>query len=500
MKVTVERIPYSFVRKDMKRTVDGSGEAKLFVKCVSEDEEQRLDAFFGIGTELRCSISQSNILDYLKQVRLEYIYHNFSDYINANDEVWRQKYAEIAAMSAQKFSIKLSKTKSRNRYYIRCYEPDNIFSEQIRNLLVPQISNIVFLKDVEKNTLEMSLEINTNYHADNEMTKDAIDTVERQHCDLPLNRILFGAPGTGKSFMLGQDQKRYFPAEKNFERVTFHPAYAYAQFFGSYKPVSEDGNILYRFVPGPFLRVLLKALAKKDEDFLLLIEEINRADVAAVFGDVFQLLDRDYDGTSEYEIDMPEDFRRYIDDDELHADFAGLEPDDWDEIRKATSDKKLGLPTNCYIWATMNSADQGVMPLDTAFKRRWNFEYIGINESEENADFRIEAEKDEAGKIVKPEINWHNIRHLINDNLSKIADVAEDRWLGPFFLKEKDFKDRETFNKVFKSKVLMYLYQDVARYAGHGVLFVEDYVSYSKLCEAFDDKGMAVFAGYQGEA
>ena len=481
MKVTIERIPYSFVHKDMKRTIDGSGEAKLFVKCVTEEEERRLDSFFGINSELRCSISQSNILDYLKLVRLEYIYHNFNDYINANDDVWRKKYAEIEALPSQKFSIKLSKTMSKNRYYIRCYEEDNIFSKQIRKLLVPQISNIVFSKDTKANTLEMSLEISTNYQMEDEISDEPESNMEYPH-----NRILFGAPGTGKSHKLNKAQKECFPNAKNYERVTFHPAYSYAQFFGSYKPVSDGGDIMYRFVPGPFLRVLLKALSNPDEDFLLIIEEINRADVAAVFGDVFQLLDRDYDGTSEYEIDIPEDLRRYIKYNELHADFEGI---DWDEVRKQTSDNKLGLPNNFYIWATMNSADQGVMPLDTAFKRRWSFEYIGIDNNENEAQYKTPA--DESGKSA---FVWQDIRHHINDLLARIPDVAEDRWLGPFFLKKADFNSEDTFKRVFKSKVLMYLYQDIGRFAPQGKLFKKEYASYSKLCDAFEINGMAVFA------
>ena len=137
--------------------------------------------------------------------------------------------------------------------------------------------------------------------------------------------------------------------------------------------MDADGtSIRYDFVPGPFMRVYVEAIKSGRTDapqpHLLLIEEINRAKVAAVFGDVFQLLDRDDDGVSEYEIQASEDIRRYL------AKELGGVPDNY---------KKIRIPNNMFIWATMNSADQGVFPMDTAFKRRWNFEYLGINESEE---------------------------------------------------------------------------------------------------------------------
>lgn len=176
------------------------------------------------------------------------------------------------------------------------------------------------------------------------------------------NRIVFGAPGTGKSFRLKSDCEDLMEKTSGtYERVTFHPDYSYSQFVGTYKPVmGEDGNsIRYDFVPGPFMRVYVDAIKSgrtgSPKAHLLLIEEINRAKVAAVFGDVFQLLDRDGDGVSEYEIQASEDIRRY-----LAKELGGL-PDNYNKIK---------LPNNMFIWATMNSADQGVFPMDTAFKRR----------------------------------------------------------------------------------------------------------------------------------
>ena len=204
----------------------------------------------------------------------------------------------------------------------------------------------------------------------------------------PRQIIYFGAPGTSKSYTLNKDAEKI----ANQKRVTFYPGYSYQQFVGTYKPCMDSDKIAYKFVPGPLLRLLEKALKaetqaenkedtsaaehstenqengkeeKDTEKFLLIVEELNRAEAAAVFGDLFQLLDRNSDGESEYPISVSEDLKQYL-------EKQGV----W---KKETEDtqKQLYFPSNFYIWATMNSADQGVFPLDTAFKRRWDFKYFG---------------------------------------------------------------------------------------------------------------------------
>ena len=279
--------------------------------------------------------------------------------------------------------------------------------------------------------------------------------------EIPRNRIVFGAPGTGKSHRLKEEAEKSF-ADANRERVTFYATYSYAQFVGSYKPVMKDvggeEKISYEFVPGPFLRMLVNALKNPDEKFLLIIEEINRANAAAVFGDMFQLLDRDAEGKSEYAVATSEDVRRYLVKEGLDADAV----------------KKIQIPANLYLWATMNSADQGVFPLDTAFKRRWSFEYIGIDDREPQApDLKIQ--------IKNQTYDWKTLRKFLN-RLLVLNGVNEDKLMGPFFLKNAS---------EFNSKVLMYLWEDAARMCRRAVF--GEIMTYSELCEKWKEKGVEIF-------
>lgn len=303
----------------------------------------------------------------------------------------------------------------------------------------------------------------------------------------PRNRIIFGAPGTGKSWQLDTDKNKLLENGGEFERVTFHPDYTYSQFVGAYKPTTdENGEISYQFVPGPFMRIYVNALKNSRTDYpqpyLLIIEEINRARVASVFGDIFQLLDRKEDGTSQYAIQASEDIKKY-----LAAELGG-QPSYYPILK---------IPNNMFLWATMNSADQGVYPMDTAFKRRWTFEYISIDAKQEEVKCTVNLVKDNP----ETNVNWNRLRKAINAKLLDTCRVNEDKLLGPFFLSKKAIKadeanhiiDEEAFRKAFKSKVIMYLFEDAARQY-RSRLFKSDICKmYSSICDEFDKHGMAIF-------
>lgn len=272
-----------------------------------------------------------------------------------------------------------------------------------------------------------------------------------------------------------------------FKRVTFHPNYTYSQFIGAYKPISksiiengiEKEIISYEFVPGIFLRVLIKAL--KDENkgipHVLVIEEINRANPAGVFGDVFQLLDRNSDGKSTYTINMPTEMKKFVNKE------LGFDSNNYID--------ELYIPNNMYIWATMNSADQGVYPMDSAFKRRWSFEYIGIDKNEEKLkgkDYEFISLKDKDNTYSLYE--WNTVRKAINKKLKVDGKVNEDKLLGPFFLSKSELlrckENQEEFDEIFKSKVLMYLYEDILKHKKID-FFIEGVQTLSDVMNAYDN-------------
>lgn len=300
---------------------------------------------------------------------------------------------------------------------------------------------------------------------------------------LPHNRIIYGAPGTGKSHLLNSEVERYFGSEALHERVTFHPEFTYGQFVGAYRPrplykatevqlyaadrVSDAGTheplIDYVFVPGPLIRLFVQAWKNPTSNFVLVIEEINRANAPAVFGEIFQLLDRDEFGVGKFSVVVATEVQDYL-------RSMGL------------LIETLRLPKNLYLWATMNSADQGVMPLDAAFKRRWSFEYVALNSSENaTSDWMIFL------KFLGKSISWNSFRYSINAHLT-VQGIPDDRLLGPFFMRRDELENENAL----KNKLLLYLRDDVVRHNPE-VLFRGSSLSYGAIVEAYDH-GKNIFA------
>lgn len=345
--------------------------------------------------------------------------------------------------------------------------------------------------------MKYSLYLTTNNHSKSIYSN-------KKNIDRPHQRIFFGAPGTGKSFELNKEAKEYFG--DNYERVTFYPNYMYGNFVGAFKPFpkilrnldgtikkDEDENIqetiTYEYIPGVLMKQLVKALKNPNENYLLLIEEINRANVAAVFGDVFQLLDRDGKGQSEYVIATSRELQEY-----LKKEFDGYDLAENIKQNLGNNYSRLYLPNNLYIWATMNSADQGVMPMDTAFRRRWEFRYIGINDIADSnkEDFSKYKFKLNSSETVK----WDLFRRELNKRLS-MFNIPEDKLIGPYFVSKSILEDSDLdrLTETIKNKVLMYLYEDVAK-AHRSSLFAEGkYATYSDVCKYFSDNALSVFKG-----
>ena len=322
----------------------------------------------------------------------------------------------------------------------------------------------------------------------------------------PLQLIYYGAPGTGKSFKIDG-----MTDDANSIRTTFHPDSDYASFVGAYKPTMEDvpmsafvgkevhvaqpqgghpgkeKKIVYKYVPQAFLKAYVAAWKDLDNPHFLIIEEINRGNCAQIFGDLFQLLDRNSQGASSYAINADEDISQFLCDDA--KGFALRKPGEEDgtseEQREAIrsfvlqkdngkteaigadilSGKKLLLPPNLYIWATMNTSDQSLFPIDSAFKRRWNWEYIPIRFFDKDPDRSLSNRSFEIGKT---RYSWADFLRTINPIISELTESA-DKQMGFFFAKpdkksDTELKDNDVISeKVFLNKVLFYLWTDVLK-------------------------------------
>lgn len=297
--------------------------------------------------------------------------------------------------------------------------------------------------------------------------------------DIPLQQIFYGAPGTGKSHAINE-----LTAGKDVIRTTFHPDTDYSTFVGAYKPTTKsvpvttvigtnavpviyngkkmmEDKIVYEYVSQAFLQAYVAAWRKycdvqegeEPVDEFLVIEEINRGNCAQIFGDLFQLLDRGDEGFSEYPIKADSDMKKL-----LEKEFEGLEIKNKEGINALFKGGKdivaevlagdvLLLPNNLYIWATMNTSDQSLFPIDSAFKRRWDWNYVPISDAGKNWMIEVNG----------AQYDWWKFLEAINDKVYH-ATYSEDKKLGYFFCKAKDgviSADK------FVCKVIFYLWNDV---------------------------------------
>ena len=313
---------------------------------------------------------------------------------------------------------------------------------------------------------------------------DYVPTIEESNrTTTGCNVLLYGVPGAGKSWTI---EHEYCANENCMERLVFHPDYMYSDFIGQILPVvKDDDKVRYEFTPGPFTKLLKKAYWNPEQSFYLIVEEINRGNAPAIFGEIFQLLDRkDEDekdengkilykkGTSEYGI--------------TNANIA--------RIVYGDEDHKVRIPANMSILGTMNTSDQNVFTLDTAFQRRWIMRMIPNS-------FKNHRFADE--KILDTTVSWKQFCETINDEILRRNNItsSEDKRLGAYFVTASDLEmvDVEEgasesekiqaghHNNRFAEKVLKYLWDDAFKFAHQDTFNTRQFVSLEKVIEAFMD-------------
>ena len=470
------------------------------------------------AAKIKHVFTKSNVLSMLGYV-CQYYKAKGEDYNDVVNSILGQLEAFTTSngLITTESLFKLSTGSNKLRPYFKQFDEKGAFHKIIRLLLLP---NSAYKISLYKNNLNEYAafwligfsELN-DFEADSSKAFLQDTTiVNGETCHL--QQIFYGAPGTGKSYTINRDT-----AGEDVIRTTFHPDTDYSTFVGAYKPTTieeevmtvigtkavpvenadgthrKESKIVYEFVQQSFLQAYVAAWKKYAETQdgeprkqFLVIEEINRGNCAQIFGDLFQLLDRNAHGFSDYPITADADMKR-----QLKKAFAGLTLADGDNINAMYNGRNvcqevlegdiLLLPNNLYIWATMNTSDQSLFPIDSAFKRRWDWQYMPISEGRDkngqSKNWKIEADTQM--------YSWWSFIQKINDEIYD-KTYSEDKELGYYFCKPiNDVIKVETF----VSKVLFYLWNDVFKdFDNESGIFAEPYDKFY----GTDTKGEVVIA------
>jgi len=345
---------------------------------------------------------------------------------------------------------------------------------------------------------------------DNEEGNDSPESIESSESTTSPDRInkniiYYGAPGTGKSYDVDKIIKEEYPQydtpnnsdSKFVYRTTIYPEYSYYDFVGQTMPKTNDGDVSYAFKPGIFTRALSAAI-NTDRNIYLVIEEMSRGNIASIFGDIFQLLDRDESGKSSYSItneNIAREIKRFeLEDKEWSSlDAAAIEA----ELRQEDfSNYQIKLPSNLIIYGTVNTSDQNVFVLDTAFKRRFNFKYLSVDPIKDKTntyyinDFHFELD------ASNNQVSWISFYQALNKFIQQELSLPEDKLIGQFFIEGKLDNTQEdiTYNTdLIGDKLLQYLWDDIEKVTNiagsHSSLFsLEDADKrFSKAYNKFND-------------
>lgn len=457
------KVSSSYVYKSHKLVEDsGNGEAKIYV---GQRTDKSLEEFFNKYSEKNNFFMRiDDIKEYFQDSIVEYSPSRNSKYKQANYDGISENIHNINALSEKAnegiVNVDIELFRDSARVYFKILDKD--ISKWIRTMLFPKCSDIVFYKAESDSFL-----IKFIYTTENETVENKAENVVGKKGE---NVIFYGAPGTGKSHDL-QEYIRVFEGMENYEnskaapnvfRVTLHPEYDYSDFVGQLLPETRDGVVTYEYRAGVFAKSLDYALKHPNEYTFMILEEMSRANVAAVFGDLFQLLDRDENGRSEYVVNNPM----------LAKLVYGTE----------SEEQAIYIPANLNIIGTVNTSDQNVFAMDTAFKRRFRWVYKSTNVDETSFKNNPQLEWTKGKKV-----SWYNFYTTLNDYITETLGLSEDKQIGPYFIK---FNEQQDSHVLLQDKLLQYLWEDVENVARNNfsnekTLFDKKIGSFSKLYDKF---------------
>ncbi len=446
-----DKVYYNFIVKEINgdiiklyKTFEIAKSIKLNLETIGVFELIDKEEYDSICSKLFSDFKSSSSDDII-DVDFSNLKEKFADWLILNNQIKKNYFSTAFGSNKTRLIENLSKYED---VYKEEFNTTIFISSQNKlNELISELENNLYLDSgkffsfSEKQSTHMPRAIlgKNNYLR---FLKELLIEDKKAHSKSPkvnpVNKIYFGAPGTGKSYQITQDLK---DVDLIFQkRVTFHPEYDNTSFVGGYKPITDiNGDIKYEFVPQIFTNIYVEACNDSKHQYYLIIEEINRGNCAEIFGELFQLLDRNKD----YKITPSNELINYLNNNISNSEFY--------------KEGKMLLPDNLSVLATMNTSDQSLFPMDSAFKRRWEWEYIPINYSTDStinksALFNIRLD-------VSNTVKWIDFIDKVNFKIKDNPSLGMDKCIGNYFVKAT--ASNEISIETFIHKVIFYLWNDV---------------------------------------
>lgn len=419
--------------------------------------------FYNRDVALSKKIDRVNVIRQIEQFRETKILP--SNIVPQNERIWPQQERQITELlNIVKWS-KFIRIDS-ERIYLDIPPKDDV--EYKAELL-----DIITFNDFwayEKGAKLSELKRSYFEYVDSKVDPDEVNftytsDIQCNNLEYNIQQIYFGAPGTGKSYGVDKLIATCYPNIKSKDnpfvfKTTIYSDYSYYNFIGNIMPTSKDGEIGYDFKAGVFTQALATAFQYKDKEVFLIVEEMSRGNIASIFGDVFQLLDRDENGNSEYSINN-----------DLITQYF--------ESKGLNVGTKISLPRNFHIIGTVNTSDQNVNVIDTAFKRRFEFVYVDVSPAIDGISFMNSFEF----ALEDKSFEWNKLYMALNELITTKLELSEDKQIGQFFIKFDNYIDEEHKLAAIQNKLLHYLWEDVqgAVISNHDSIFKEKYKTFSEL-------------------